>query len=104
MIEGIKRLLGIKPPVDYKELVKKGALIIDVRSTQEFSSGHISKSVNISVDKISSQLHQLKDKNRTIITCCASGMRSGKAKSILLSKGYKEVYNGGGWSSLNNKI
>jgi phage shock protein E len=104
MIEAIKKLLGIAPPVDYKELMKKGAIIVDVRSQQEYGSGNISKSINISVDKISTQLHQLKDKNRPIITCCASGMRSGKAKSILLSKGYKEVYNGGGWSSLNNKI
>ncbi|HEY4629318.1 MAG TPA: rhodanese-like domain-containing protein, partial [Flavobacterium sp.] len=39
-----------------------------------------------------------------IITCCASGMRSASAKSILKSSGFTKVYNGGGWSSLKNKI
>ena len=42
-------------------------------------------------------------KNKTIITCCASGMRSGSAKQILISNGYT-VQNGGGWSSLSGKI
>ena len=44
------------------------------------------------------------DKNKPIITCCASGMRSASAKSILKSNGFSQVYNGGGWSSLRNKI
>jgi rhodanese-related sulfurtransferase len=43
-------------------------------------------------------------KDIPLITCCASGMRSASAKSILLSKGYTEVYNGGGWASLQNKL
>jgi rhodanese-related sulfurtransferase len=49
-------------------------------------------------------LAKLKDKNQPIITCCASGMRSASAKSILQSNGFTQVYNGGGWSSLQNKI
>jgi rhodanese-related sulfurtransferase len=43
-------------------------------------------------------------KDETIITCCASGMRSASAKSLLQSKGFLKVYNGGGWSSLQSKI
>ncbi|MGZ5283038.1 MAG: rhodanese-like domain-containing protein, partial [Bacteroidia bacterium] len=46
----------------------------------------------------------LKDKNKTIITCCASGMRSASAKSILAMNGYTNVYNGGSWSGLKSKI
>ncbi|MFN6083407.1 MAG: rhodanese-like domain-containing protein, partial [Fluviicola sp.] len=42
--------------------------------------------------------------DKTIITCCASGMRSASAKSLLKSSGYAEVHNGGGWMSLRNKI
>jgi rhodanese-related sulfurtransferase len=49
-------------------------------------------------------LVKLKDKNKTIITCCASGMRSATAKGILQSNGYVNVYNGGGWNSLQNKL
>src|SRR5688572_27736158 len=97
MIDIIKRLLGIGPKTDFAELVKRGAIILDVRTKGEYSAGHINGSINIPLDSLSSNLTRLKDKNKPIITCCASGMRSASAKNILLSKGYKEVYNGGGW-------
>lgn len=104
MINAIKKLFGIKPAADFAVLVKEGAIILDVRSKSEFAGGHIKGSINISVDQLSKNLTQLKDKNKTIITCCASGMRSASAKSILKSNGYANVYNGGGWSSLQNKL
>jgi phage shock protein E len=104
MLDTIKNLLGFGPKVDYAELVKKGAIILDVRSKGEYASGHIKGSTNISVDTIASNLGKLKDKNQPIITCCASGMRSASAKSILTSKGYTQVYNGGSWGSLQNKL
>ncbi|MBP6758956.1 MAG: rhodanese-like domain-containing protein [Flavobacterium sp.] len=104
MINTLKKLFGFGPGVDYGKLVKKGALILDVRSKGEFDGGHIKGAINISVDTLRSNLPKLKDKNQTIITCCASGMRSASAKSILQSNGYTQVYNGGGWSSLQNKI
>jgi rhodanese-related sulfurtransferase len=104
MINIIKKILGFGPKVDYPTLLKQGAIILDVRSKSEYSGGHINGSINISVDTLSNDLAKLKDKNKTIITCCASGMRSASAKSILKSNGYSQVYNGGGWSSLQNKI
>ena len=104
MINTIKKLLGFGPSVDYGDVVKQGAIILHVRSKGEQSGGHIKGSINVSVDALSNNLAKLKDKNKTIITCCASGMRSASAKSILKSKGYTNVYNGGGWSSLKNKI
>ncbi len=104
MINTIKNLLGLGPKVDYSELVKQGATILDVRSKSEFQSGHIRGSINISVDTLSNNLNKLKDKNKVIITCCASGMRSAAAKSILNSNGYTTVHNGGGWMSLQNKL
>ncbi|MFA6152290.1 MAG: rhodanese-like domain-containing protein [Chitinophagaceae bacterium] len=104
MINGLKKLLGIKPAADFSSLVKDGAIILDVRSKAEYASGHIKGSINISVDQLSKNLAQLKDKNKTIITCCASGMRSASAKSLLKSNGYNNVYNGGGWSNLQSKL
>ena len=104
MFDSIKKLFGLGPSVNYADLVKQGAIILDVRSKGEYSGGHINGSINISVDTLSSNLGKLKDKNKTIITCCASGMRSASAKSILKSNGYTNVYNGGGWSSLKNKL
>lgn len=104
MINTIKQLLGFGPKADYAELVKQGAIILDVRSKSEYAGGHIKGSINISVDTLANNLGKLKDKNKPIITCCASGMRSASAKGILKSNGYAEVHNGGGWNSLQNKI
>lgn len=104
MINRLKKLFGFGPKVDFANLVKQGAIILDVRSKGEYTGGHIKGSINIPVDTLSNNLAKLKDKNQTIITCCASGMRSASAKSILKSNGYSQVYNGGGWSSLQNKI
>jgi phage shock protein E len=104
MIEAIRKLFGIGPKVNYTELVQNGAMILDVRTKNEFSDGHIKGAVNIPVDQLGNNLNKLKDKNRHIITCCASGARSGLAKRMLISNGYIHVYNGGGWHSLKEKI
>lgn len=103
MINTIKQLLGFGPKVNYAQLVKDGAIIIDVRTKGEYQQGHIKGSQNIPLDVLSNNLSKL-NKEKTIITCCASGMRSAQAKSILLSNGFSTVHNGGGWSGLNNKI
>lgn len=104
MLNAIKNLLGLGPKVDYKELVKKGAVIVDVRTRPEYAAGHIKNSMNIPVHQLGNNLNKLKDKINPVITCCASGMRSANAKNILLSNGFQHVYNGGAWSSLKNKI
>ncbi len=104
MISLIKKILGIGPRVDYKELMTSGAVIIDVRSQGEYSSGHIKGSLNIPLDQLSNNLNKFKDQDKTIITCCASGMRSASAKSILKSNGYANVHNGGAWASLKSKL
>lgn len=104
MIQAIKNILGFGPKVDYAELVKQGAIILDVRTKGEFESGHIKGSVNIPVDTLSNNIKKFKDKNKTIITCCASGSRSAMAKSVLKSNGFLQVYNGGSWNTLQNKI
>ncbi len=103
MFDAIKNLLGLEK-TDFAELKNNGAIILDVRSKSEFSGGHIKGAMNIPVSDLQNNLSKLKDKNKPIITCCASGMRSASAKSILQNAGYTEVYNGGGWMSLDNKI
>jgi phage shock protein E len=101
MLNPFKKLFGTS--TDYKTLVQSGAIIIDVRTPDEYKGGHIKTSVNIPLDKISGSIADLKKKNKPIITCCRSGARSGIAKSTLSSAGL-EVYNGGAWDSLKNKI
>ncbi|MCU0373974.1 MAG: rhodanese-like domain-containing protein [Chitinophagaceae bacterium] len=96
-----KKLFG--PGTDYKALVEKGAIIVDVRSPGEFKSGHIKGSVNIPLETVKQKAAELKKKNKPVITVCRSGNRSGMAKAVLAGNGI-EVYNGGAWDSLQNKI
>jgi rhodanese-related sulfurtransferase len=103
MFNSISKLFGADA-TDFKKLVKEGAIILDVRTNKEYYNGHIEGAMNISVDELIQELNQLKDKNKPIITYCASGNRSAKAKKILESSGYTNVHDGGGFQSLNNKI
>ena len=96
------KLFGMKS-VNYKQLVKEGAVIVDVRSPGEFQGGHIKGSINVPLQSIQSSLGKI-PKNKIVITCCASGMRSASAKSVLKSAGYADVHNGGGWMSLKSKV
>lgn len=91
------------PEVNYADLVKNDAIIVDVRTPGEFRSGHINGSINIPLDDIKNKTEELKKKNKVIITCCRSGNRSGMAKSILQAAGI-ECHNGGAWNVLNNQI
>jgi rhodanese-related sulfurtransferase len=104
MISKLKELLGLGPAPNYRELLEEGGLVVDVRSKAEYSTGHIKGSRNIPLFELQNNTKLLKDKNKPIITCCASGMRSASAKSLLKSKGYTNVHNGGSWGSLNSKI
>ncbi len=100
MIGFLKKLLGGKPKVDLSEVMSRGAVIVDVRSQAEYAGGHVKGSVNIPLNVLGSQMGKLK-KDKPVITCCASGMRSGSARGMLLSQGFTEVHNGGSWQNLN---
>lgn len=102
MLGFLKKLFG-GTTIDFKELVNNGAIIIDVRSPGEYKSGHIKGSRNLPLDTIRSKVNDLKKLDKPVITVCRSGARSGMAKGILKSAGI-EVYNGGPWFSLQNKI
>lgn len=103
MLEILKNLFGYGSQTDYAKLVTDGAQIVDVRTKGEYQGGHIKGSVNIPLDTLVKNLSHL-DKTKPVITCCASGMRSASAKSILESNGFGEVHNGGGWTSLQSKL
>lgn len=104
MLTKIKEFFGIHPACNYTQLIKDGAIIIDVRSRGEFEIGHIKDSINIPLDQLNNNLVKLKNKDKPLITCCASGMRSASAKALLELNGYSNVYNGGGWRSLQSKL
>ncbi len=102
MINTLKKILGIGPHVDLKQILQGGATLVDVRTREEYQAGHIPGSLNIPLQQLESKLSTI-PKNKAVITCCASGMRSGSAKSMLQAKGY-EVHNGGGWQGLGRKL
>lgn len=71
-----------------------GAMVIDVRSPEEFASGHLTTAINIPLDEIGTALpRQVKDKHRVILLHCQSGMRSGIAVKKLQGLGYTRVFN-----------
>lgn len=84
---------------DYSELLNNGAIVVDVRSPQEFKSGHVKGSKNIPLQQISASLKQLKGKE--VILVCLSGGRAGSARGILQRNGIT-AHNGGAWQNLNN--
>lgn len=102
MINLLKKLFNGRQ-TDYRALVSEGALIIDVRTTVEYKSGHIEGSRNIPLDLIQSKLAEIKGLQKLVITVCRSGARSGMAKSILAAGGLT-VYNGGAWDALERKL
>lgn len=83
------------------ELLKSGAVIVDVRTPGEFSSGHVPGSINIPLDQIGSAKSKI-EPSKTLIVCCASGTRSGMAVGVLKAQGFKTVLNAGAWSTISS--
>lgn len=86
-----------------KDFQNRGAIILDVRSKAEYDSGAIPGSKHIPLPSIQSKVADIKKWNKPVITCCASGMRSGSAAAILRQNGI-ETINGGGWLNLAKKL
>lgn len=94
MFQFFKNILGGGSNEQLQEALKNGATLIDVRTPVEFSMGSVRGAKNMPLDRIASQTGKLK-KDSTIVVFCKSGARSGRAKSILESKGFNHVINGG---------
>lgn len=91
----INRLFGDK--ADLQSIIEEGAVILDVRTAGEYQSGHVKGSINMPLDRLN--IATIQRYNKPIITCCASGMRSGVAAKQLKAAGI-ETYNGGSWNSV----
>ena len=81
-----------------------GAVLIDVRTAEEYRDGHIDGSVNIPLDRISSVENTVNDKSTPLYVYCLSGGRSGQAVSYLKQIGSTNVKNIGGISSYRGKV
>lgn len=76
--------------------MKTSKTIIDVRTPEEFMSGHTAGSINIPLNEIQIRIAEIKQLSQPIVLCCASGNRSGQATAFLRSVGI-DCENGGCW-------
>lgn len=83
--------------------IESGAIILDVRTAEEYETGHIEGSVNISLGTVRQRYNEL-DPDKTYITTCSHGLRSVKVETLLRERGFKNVYNGGAWTDLEKIV
>lgn len=71
---------------------RTNALLIDVRTPEEYREKHIEGAVNIPVYEIDNIKNEIIDPNKVILVYCKTGKRSKIVKQILTQNGYKNVY------------
>ena len=80
--------------VDARALVEKGATLLDVRTPEEFSTGHVDGATNIPVGVLASRLAEV-PRDKPVVLYCRSGTRSARAASMLRDRGYVQVHDVG---------
>ncbi|HEY8240246.1 MAG TPA: rhodanese-like domain-containing protein [Kiritimatiellia bacterium] len=84
-----------------KEKIKKGARLVDVRSAEEFVSGHAAGATNMPLPELEKRVGELGDKAQDLVVYCGSGVRAAKARKILNAAGFPNVFNVGGLRDVN---
>lgn len=103
MLRALQRLLGIFLLM-VSIHVMADDIWIDVRTTEEYNSGHIEGAIHIPYEEIASRISEItSDKNATIHLYCRSGRRSGIAEGTLKSLGFTQAINEGGYEDLVKK-
>lgn len=87
-------------PMTAKSLIAKGAVLIDVRSPEEYETGHIDGAINLEYTKVLTEAEKLfPDKSTAVILYCSAAKRSAQAANEFLKLGYIAVYNLGSMSN-----
>ena len=81
-----------------------GALLLDVRETDEYSAGHIPGSLNIPLSLLPMRCAELGERDRALFVYCLSGARSAQAASYLQGQGFVNAKNIGGISAYSGKV
>ena len=82
-------------------MIEQGALLVDVRTQQEYDQGALENSLHIPHDQVATKIVEFgNDKNRQIVLYCRSGNRAGKAEAILREMGYQNILNAGGYEAM----
>ncbi len=88
------RRAGQIAPAAARECLKNGAVVIDVRTQDEYAAGHLPQAIHLPLDRIESLLpKRIPDKNAVLLLHCQSGMRSAVARRKLVASGYTRVFN-----------
>ena len=96
-ILGLKRF-GLVSVKTARQYLKAGALVVDVRSVEEFNAGHLAEAMNIPLSELQHSVpRRVSDKDRILLLHCLSGTRSGIAKRMLKGMGYQNVFNLGSY-------
>lgn len=82
---------------ELREKVQSGAMLLDVRTREEYQMGHIPGSVNIPLFELPTEVKRFNSAT-PVVAICESGARSSQAVRFLRSNGI-EAFNGGGWRS-----
>lgn len=93
----LKRLGQIKPE-DARRMVQEGAVLVDVRSAGEFSSGHLPGALNVPLQELGARVGKLGSRDKPVILYCASGTRSSMARGVLKRLGFTQAHNLGAMS------
>ena len=81
-------------PTDAVRLMNQGALLVDTRSAAEYEAGHIIDARNVPQDEVTNAAESLKRfKDKVVITCCETGLRSAAASRTLRTQGFTKVVN-----------
>lgn len=91
------KLFKLPDKNDMRDKINNGALLLDVRTKEEYNTGHVEGSVNIPVSDLVGDIVMV-SKDNLIIAVCESGIRSAHAVRLLNDNGFK-AYNGGSWKS-----
>lgn len=94
-------LITVNREVQGWNLIAMGALVVDARTPEEFSAGHLDGAINIPHDQALERLAEFgSDKEKSIVVYCRSGRRSGIAQSVLAEHGFTNAHNAGGYEPM----
>ncbi|MFO0571717.1 MAG: rhodanese-like domain-containing protein [Polyangiaceae bacterium] len=84
------------------ELLQKGAILLDVRTREEFQQEHVQGAMNIPLSELPRRVDELGDKGHPVVLYCLSGARSASAKELLLRAGFRHVHDLGAMLNLRD--
>lgn len=82
----------------------KNAVVIDVRTVEEYQMGNVPGSLNIPLDTIPDRLDDIRALDKPLVICCASGIRSNSACGFLHKNGITDLFDGGPWTAVNAQL